>query len=168
MWLLTPIRYCVDALTEEATPRQMAAAIALGAIVGLVPKDNLTAIVLMTLLCLLRINLAAGLMSAFAFSWVGVISDPLTHQLGHWLLTRNALAPFWGSLAEMPVMLWTDFNNTIVLGSFVLGVLLFLPLYRGTQPLVVRYVPVLVARLQRFRVVRLLTGAELVDRLGRV
>jgi uncharacterized protein (TIGR03546 family) len=163
---IRPLRLLAKALTQQDSPRQVAHGVALGALVGLVPKDNLTAIALMTVLCAARLNLGAGLLSAFAFSWIGLLVDPLSHRLGLWLLQQESLAAGWTWLYNLPVVPWTRFNNTVVLGSFVIGLALYYPLLRLSEPLIARVKPRLEERLRRYRVVQALLGAEWTARVG--
>lgn len=160
VWL-TPIRFLVEALTAESSSRQIALGFALGLVIGLVPKGNLIAIALMLVLYCLRVNLAAGLSAAVMFSWVGMLIDPFTHKIGLWLLSAESLRPTWTQLYDLPLAPWTAFNNTVVLGSLVVGLAMFYPVYRLSEPLAARFGPPLQRRLQRFRIVRLLWGLEL-------
>lgn len=158
--LLKPLNLAVQALSDQSSPRQLAAGLALGMVAGLVPKGNLTAVGLMMLLLMVRVNLGAGLLSACVCSWLGVLVDPWTHRLGLWLLEHESLLPLWTALYNMPLVPWTGFNNTVVLGSLVSGSALFYPVYRLSRPPLARYAPLLRERLQRYRLVRLLRGAE--------
>lgn len=162
---LQPVRFVAEALTEESSGRQLALGFSMGMVVGLVPKGNLTAVVLMTILCASRVNLGAGLAAAFLFSWAGLVIDPLTHHLGLALLSIDALAPFYTLLSDAPLVPWTRFNNSVVLGSFVLGLCLFYPVFRFTQPLFERNLPRLTARLREFKIVQLLWGAQWASKL---
>lgn len=119
-----------DVFSENASPRQLAGGLALGMLIGLVPKDNLTAATLAVLLCVFDINLAVGLFAALAFSWIGVLIDPYADTLGYQLLTWKTAEPLWVFLAGMPVLPWTAFNNTVVLGNLVIGLVALYPVYR--------------------------------------
>ena len=167
MWhiVIRPLGFLAQALTQQDSPRQLAHGFALGALVGLVPKDNLIAAVLMTVLCAARINLGAGLLAAFAFSWIGLLADPLLHRSGLFLLEWAPLAPFWTGLYNLPVVPWTRFNNTVVLGGLAVGLAAYYPLFRLMEPLFARYKPRVEQRLRRYRVVRVLLGAEWAGRL---
>jgi uncharacterized protein (TIGR03546 family) len=167
-FLLQPVRYLARALTEECSSRQLALGFAMGLVIGLVPKGNLTAVALMTILCASRVNLAAGMLSAFLFSWIAVLTDPLTHFLGWSLLRAEFLTPLWTSLYDVPLVPWTAFNNTVVLGSLVLGLVLLYPAYRLSEPLFARYTPLVQAKLSKLKVAQLLLGAEWAGRFGRV
>ena len=165
MFLLRPFRLFARALTVDATPQQMALGMALGMLVGLVPKGNLLAAVLMIILCSLRINLAVGLMSAFVFSWASMLLDPITHQIGEFLLTHASLQSLWTLMYDASVLPWTDFNNTVVLGSFVLGLGLFGPVYLLSRPFFAVTTPRLSAWVKQFRLISLLWGGEFTGKL---
>ncbi|MBI1313721.1 TIGR03546 family protein [bacterium] len=166
MFFLKPIRFLARALVQDNTPTQMALGFALGLMIGLVPKGNLIAISLMVVLGALRVNLGIGMLTAFAVSWLDPLVDTVTHPIGQALLTSDALTSFWTELYNMPVIPWTKFNNTIVLGSFVLGAVLVLPAFLISRPLFAKYVPDLSERLGKYRLAQLLLGTELAAKLS--
>lgn len=166
MFVLRPFRLFFKALVVDATPGQMAMGLALGALVGLVPKGNLLAIGLMMLMCSLRVNLGVGLATVFATSWVGVFLDPISHRIGEFLLKNDALRPLWEAMYDTMLLPWTDFNNTVVLGSFSMGAAAFVPLYFLSKPMFGVLTPRLVTWAQRFRLVSLLWGGELTGKLA--
>ena len=166
MFVLRPFRLFFKALVIDATPSQMAMGLALGVLVGLVPKGNLLAIGLMMLMCSLRVNLGVGLATVFATSWVGVLLDPISHRIGEFLLKNESLRPLWEAMYDTMLLPWTDFNNTVVLGSFSMGAAAFVPLYFLSKPIFGVLTPRLVAWAQRFRLVSLLWGGELTGKLA--
>ena len=163
VWFLRPVRFLVQAFGSDDSPRQMAWGLAIGMMVGLLPKDNLTAAILSVILVATRVNAASGALAVLAFSWIGMWLDPVSGRVGWYLLSLPALQSFWTALAGMPVVPWTGFNNTIVLGSFVIGLWLMLPVYMTSKPLFARYQPRLTARLRKFRVYHLLMGTEVAN-----
>lgn len=165
-YLLRPFRFLAKAVTSENAPRQLAWGFALGVLIGLVPKGNLIAVALMMILGATRVNLGAGMLAAFIFSWVGMLTDPLTHRVGLAILEIESLRPFYMSLYNLPLVPWTHFNNSIVLGSLLLGIALLYPVYRLTEPQFEKYAPKLEERLKKFKVVKLLWGTEWAGRLG--
>ena len=166
MFMLRPFRLFFKALVVDATPGQMAMGLALGVLVGLVPKGNLLAIGLMVLMCSLRVNLGVGLATVFATSWIGVLLDPISHRIGEFLLKNESLRPLWEEMYDTMLLPWTDFNNTVVLGSFSMGAAAFVPLYFLSKPIFGVLTPRLVSWAQRFRLVSLLWGGELTGKLA--
>ena len=165
MFVLRPFRLFFKALIVDATPGQMAMGLALGVLVGLVPKGNLLAIGLMMLMCSLRVNLGVGLATVFATSWAGMWLDPISHRIGEFLLKSASLRPLWETMYDTMLLPWTDFNNTVVLGSFSMGAAAFVPLYFLSKPIFGVLTPRLVTWAQRFRLVSLLWGGELTGKV---
>ncbi|MCA9067358.1 MAG: TIGR03546 family protein [Planctomycetaceae bacterium] len=166
-WLvLRPLRFFARAIVDQDSVRQLALGFALGMVVGLVPKGNLIAISLMMIVGASKVNLGTSMMGAFVFSWVGMLIDPISHEVGLWLLTQESLSGFWTWLYNQPIVPWTRFNNTVVLGSFVLGWALFYPVYRITKSRLTVWQPKLAERFQKFKLTQILLGAEYASKLG--
>jgi uncharacterized protein (TIGR03546 family) len=106
-WLLRPGRTLVRTLTCADSARQIALGCALGMMVGLVPKGNLIALALGVLLLASRANLGAGALAAFAFTWLGLLVDPISHRIGLGLLQFGPLRPMWTWLYNLPAAPWT-------------------------------------------------------------
>lgn len=158
--VVRPVRQLVEALTNEDAPQQIALGVALGMLVGLVPKGNLTAVVLMAVALSLRANLAAVVGSAGLFTAFGAWVDPLAHDLGWRVLTRPSLQPMGAWLYDLPLFPWTGLNNTVVLGSLLLGLVLFWPVYYVVWHGCRRARPWLAARLAKYRVPQALLLVE--------
>lgn len=164
LFFLSPLRFLAKALTAEESPKQLAAGFGLGLVLGLVPKSNLAAQVLALLFFSTRANVGAMLLSAFLFSWLALATDHLAHPIGLALLNADALAPLWTFLYDLPVVPWTRFNNSVVLGSLVLGAALAYPAYRLSEPRFAKYQPKIAEKLKKYRAVQLLLGAEMTER----
>jgi uncharacterized protein (TIGR03546 family) len=159
--LIRPLRVVVRLFTAAGTPRQLAFGFALGMLIGLVPKGNLIAVGLTVILLASRANLGTGMIAAVLFSWVGMLADPLTHRTGEAFLRNPSLQPMWARLYDMPLGPWIGFNNTVVLGSLLLGLWLFYPVYRLGEMLFSRYQPSVVQWLAKYRIGQLLLGTEI-------
>ena len=53
----------------------------------------------------------------------------MTDKIGYFILTLGSLKGFFTELYNMPIVPWTSFNNTVVMGGIILSIILFLPLY---------------------------------------
>jgi len=116
-------------LHSDDTPGQVAAGLALGAILGLTPLLNLHNVVVLILIIMLRVSFSGALLGWLVFTPLGFAFDPLFDALGHRLLLETpALNGVWTTLYNTPVVPLTNFNNTVVLGSLAVAVGLFLPL----------------------------------------
>lgn len=165
-FFMRPLRFFARAIIAQDSSRQLALGFALGMVVGMVPKGNLLAVLLMVLVAGSKVNLGTAMLGAFLFSWLGVLTDPVSHQVGLGLLSNESLAGFWTWLYNLPVVPWTRFNNTVVLGSFLLGLSLFYPIYRLAEPHFAHWQPKLAERFRKYKLTKVLFGAEYAGKLG--
>jgi uncharacterized protein (TIGR03546 family) len=154
------LRSIVSVFTGAGSPRQLAFGIALGAMIGLVPKGNLTAAALSMLLLSLRVNLVAGAAAALAFSWAGAWTDPLAHRIGSTILAYPWVQPIGACLCDLPVVPWMALNNTVVLGNLILGLVLFYPVYWLSYVFFEKHRDRLAQKLQQYKVAVVLEKAE--------
>ena len=91
--------------------------------------------------------------------------DPLLHPIGAFLLNLGALRGLWTWLYNLPIVPWTQFNNTVVLGGFFLGVILIWPIYKAMIPAFEAYSEKIGAKLRKFKIVQLLLGADIASKV---
>jgi uncharacterized protein (TIGR03546 family) len=141
-------------LNAEATPRQIAGGVTLGMIIGLTPTFSLHNVVVVFLILVIKVNLTAAILSMFAFDLVGFALDPLSDWLGYAILTSTTLRPVWIEAYNASIIPFTRFNNTVLMGSFVISLILLYPVFLSTQYGVVRYRTDLAAKFQQWRIVK--------------
>lgn len=111
------------------TSRQLALGVAIGMIIGLIPKDSLLPYAMLLIGILSRANLLSLGLSAVFFSWISPLLDPILHRLGHWALTYDPFQATWSWLYQVPLMPWTRFDNTVVMGALLGGLALSIPVH---------------------------------------
>ena len=163
MLLLKLLQSLVKALNSEGTPRQVAAGIALGSALGLTPIANVHNLVIILAAMLLNVSFAGFSLGWALFVPVGFALDPLFDAIGRALLGAPALKGLWTSLYNMPVVPFTRFNNSVVLGSFVFWVVAFLPIYLLGTWGVTRYRAHVYERLKRTRFFQAVSASSVVQ-----
>ena len=161
MLFLKLIQSIISTLNSEGTPRQIAAGFALGAALGLTPLVNVHNLVIFALACLLNVSFGAFLLGWTVFVPLGFVLDPLFHPIGLALLQAPGLTGFWTALANTPGVPLTNFNNSVVLGSFVGWLVLWLPIYFLSSWLVVRYRVHVYERLKKMRIFQAIGASKL-------
>jgi uncharacterized protein (TIGR03546 family) len=161
MLFLKLLQQLVKALNSDGTPGQVAAGTALGAVFGLTPLMNLHNLVLFGLALILNVSLPGVFLGWMVFVPAGFALDPLFNALGSALLGAAALQPLWTALYNVPVVPFTNFNNSVVLGSFVFWALTWVPFYFLWKWVVTRYRAVVLERLRKTRVFHLVTASKL-------
>lgn len=159
--LIRPVRLLAGVLKAHVSPKQLALGVAMGMLLGLIPKGNLIAIALTTALFASRVHLGSAVVASIAFSWIGAWLDPISDGLGNLVLTWGPLQPLFARLYELPLVPWTKFNNTVVCGSMILGLLVFYPVYRASRWGFERYAPAASEKLKRYHLYHVLFGTDL-------
>lgn len=150
------------ALRSNQSPKQLAWGFVLGMIIGLTPLANLHNLVVLFLIIIININAAMAIAAFILFSLFAYLLDPLFHSLGYWLLVDlEGLRPLWLFVSTTPGLAWANLNNTVVLGSLVVALLLIVPMYFFTKWWVRQYREKIDARLQKWKVFQILKGSKL-------
>jgi uncharacterized protein (TIGR03546 family) len=126
---VTWIAKLVAALNSNTRPRQIAAAISFALLLALIPKANLLWVVLFIITFFLKINQAIELVFLAIFDLAALFLDPLLHLLGYAVLTLPSLQELFTALYNIPILYFFKFNNTVVMGGFLAGLALFIPVY---------------------------------------
>ncbi len=115
------------------TPHQLGLGMAFGIVVGLIPKDSLLPYVIGVIAILSTANLLSFGIGVIVAHVISPALDHLTHLIGSWFLTFSPLESVWATLSEIPLLGWTRFNNSVVMGTLILGALLAVPTYTMTR-----------------------------------
>ena len=151
----------ISALNSEVSPRQVAAGFAFGVTIGLVPVRGLLPYFLTLVSLLININLAAVALSAGLFKIISFFLDPLANKIGFYFLTLPSLKSIYTQFYNMPLLPYTRFNNTIVFGSVVLGLLCFVPVYLISKAGIVKYRANLKDKFLKLKIVQILKASSL-------
>jgi uncharacterized protein (TIGR03546 family) len=144
----------IVALNANTRPAQIGAGAAFGLLLALVPGGNLLWIALFVVAFLIKMNLAAMFLLLGIFRLVVPFAEP-------------ALAPAFTALRNAPVVPWTRFSDTVVMGGFVAGLVLWVPVCLGFIALVKAYRAKLRERIARSRFVKAIAKVPLFATLGK-
>jgi uncharacterized protein (TIGR03546 family) len=151
-------------LRSGQTPRQIAGGFALGSLVGLSPTLTLQGLAIWFIILVLDVNLSAAILAFGLFSLIAFAFDPLFHSLGYFLLVDiEALKGVWTALYNAPIAPLTRFNNTVVLGSLVGALLLFVPVYTAMKRFVIAYRGRLHARVEQWKLYKIVSKSFIVQ-----
>lgn len=159
----------IKILRDGQTPRQIAGGFALGSLVGLSPSLTLQGLTVWLVILILDVNLTAAMLAFTLFSLIAFLLDPIFHHLGYVLLVDiTPLKGLWTMLYNAPLAPLTRFNNTVVLGSFLTGLLLLVPVHLGMSRLVVSYRSTIGRRVEQWKVYQILSKSSLVQWYKRI
>ncbi len=117
-------------LRSDDSPNQIALGFALGMILGLTPFWTLHNMLVILILIVFNVNLGSALFAFALFSGLAYLLDPVFHSFGYFLLVDvHGLHGLWTALYQFPIIALSRYNNTVVMGSFVISLILFLPIF---------------------------------------
>jgi uncharacterized protein (TIGR03546 family) len=162
MFFLQQLFRLINILNKDATPPAIAGGMALGAVMGITPLLSLHNFVIFIVILMIRVNVTAALFSMGIFTLISYMLDPLFNSIGYALLVEaEGLTPFWTRLYNTPFVPWTQFNNTLTLGSLVFSVAAFWPLYFLLKWGVVKYRSRVMVYLQNTKVVKAIKASKI-------
>ncbi len=141
----------VRVISSEVSPMQISLGFALSMIIGLTPLWSVHNLLVIFILLILRVNLGAFMMGWAFFTGLAYLFDPWFHDLGSYVLHLPVLNAQWTDMYNSPFWRITRFNNTIVMGSLVASLALFIPLVIILNILVRQYRTNVVAYLNQKR-----------------
>jgi len=114
-------------LNSDTDPLQISLALGFAMIMGFTPLFNLHNLLVLFLILTLRINFSSFFLGLLVFSGTAYLLDPIFHKLGLMILTFPLLKETWTELYNMTIFRIENFNNSIVMGSLLLSLVLFIP-----------------------------------------
>lgn len=151
----------IKVLNSETRPGQISLALAFSMIAGFTPLFSLHNLVVLLLVLVIRTNLATFLVGLTLFSGLAYLLDPLFHEIGQLVLNYESLNQLWTSFYNSTVWRLARFNNTIVMGSLLFCLVLFIPFVLLSNVLIVKYRTSLLQWVNKLRFMKILKGTKL-------
>lgn len=144
--ILKQIFAFIKLLNSDTGNISLAAGMTCGFILGMTPTLSLHSLLIFMILFLFRIQIGAAMVTAFFFKFVAFLLDPLFHSAGSAVLEMESLKPLFTTLFNMPLVPYTRFNNSIVMGSAVITFLLAPLVFVLSQWFIIKYRETVLAR----------------------
>ncbi|MDH4121234.1 MAG: TIGR03546 family protein [Deltaproteobacteria bacterium] len=171
--LLKSLAKVLKVLKDGATPNQIAGGVALGFVLGMTPGWPLQMLLILFITLLLNVNLTMAGVATLLGATMGLLLDPLINMFGRILLQDlTAFKGLYTAMYNNPFLMLTRFNNTVVMGSLVVSLLLAAPVFFLSRRGVVVYRKKYLPKMDKFKVIQLLKGSKLyglyvrLDRMG--
>ena len=136
----------IKLLNSDTGTISLAMGLTCGFILGMTPTLSLHSLLIFLVLFFFRIQIGAALLAAFFFQFVAFLLDPAFDAVGSKVLDIESLQAFYTTLYNMPIIPFTRFNNTIVMGSAVITFALSPLVFILSRYLIVKYRQTILAR----------------------
>jgi uncharacterized protein (TIGR03546 family) len=137
--MIKGIARLIVALNANTRPGEIAAGAAFGLLLALVPGGNLLWSVLFILTFFLKINMAMELLLLGLLRLAAPLADSGLDALGYAVLSLAGLRGLFIWVQGLPFAPWTRFNDTVVMGGLLSGILLWVPVFLAVRLLVNLY-----------------------------
>lgn len=121
--IIKQILNLIRLLHSENGPNQIAVGLTFGVFLGFSPFLSLQTLLILFILLIFRVQFGMATLAAFFFKFIAYLIDPLADRLGRWALELPSLRDLWTQLYNMPLVPYTRFNNSIVMGSFIFALI---------------------------------------------
>ena len=158
--ILKLIQSIIRTLHSDGTPDQVAAGIALGSVLGLTPLLNPHNLLIFSLIVILNVSFGGAMLGWALFVPLGFILDPVFHRIGLALLESPGLRPLWTAWYNTPLVPYSNFNNTVVLGSVVGWLVLAVPIFFAARHGVARYRATIGERVRQSKLYKAVTASQ--------
>lgn len=138
----------IKLLNSDTGNISLALGMTCGFILGMTPVLSLHSLLIFLILFFFRIQIGAALVTAFFFKFVAYLLDPVFHAVGSKVLEIESLQGIYTQLYNMPIIPYTRFNNSIVMGSAVVTFALSPLVYILSSIFIAKYREVVVGRLK--------------------
>lgn len=150
--LLKQLFSFIKLLNSDTGNISLALGMTCGFILGMTPTLSLHSLLIFLVLFFFRIQVGAALIAAFFFKFVAFLLDPVFHSIGSKVLEIDSLQSIYTSLYNMPLLPFTRFNNSIVMGSAVITFALSPIVFLLSQYFIIKYRVVVLARFKETKV----------------
>lgn len=164
MFILKILGKLIKALKSGESPSQMGWGFSFGTMLGFIPGNTLFTVIIFFILFIFKVNFASAMLAFAIYSLIAYLLDPFFHQIGFIVLTQiSFLKPFWTTLYNLPIAPLSRFNNTVVMGSLICSIILFIPHYLFFRRFVINYRETWNTQIAKWKIVKMLKGSNLVQ-----
>ena len=160
--MLNQLLKFIAALNSGTKPEELALAsvIAMFAAFTLTPFNFLF---YLFLILILNANTSMFFLMMLFFKAISLAIDPACDIAGYAALTAPPLAALFKNLSGLPVAPFTRFNNTLIMGGFMIAIIAAAPVWLGTRAFILYYRNNLQEKIEKAKIVKVLNLGGLID-----
>ena len=134
-WIISTIA----ALSSNKKTGELAAGVAFGLLLAFIPANNLLWPIILILTMLIKVHQGMEFIWLAIFKLLVPLIDWPLHNLGYAVLNISFLEKFFTWVNNIPLLPFTRFNNTLVMGGIVAGILFWAPAFFLFKFLITKY-----------------------------
>jgi uncharacterized protein (TIGR03546 family) len=159
--MLTMIARLLKVLNSETEPEQISLALCFAMIAGLTPLFSLHNLFILLIVLIIRLNISSFILGLLFFSGIAYLLDPLFHLIGFKALTAEPIETLWTSLYNITLFRLANINNSVVIGSLLFSLILFIPVFILSKLAIIKYRANVLEWVQKTRIMQILKANKL-------
>ena len=159
--LLKQIFGLLKLLNSDTGVNQIAMGVVCGLILAFAPTFSIQTIFVIFIIFFFRIQIGAAFIAMFFFAIPALLLDPLFHIIGSYFLEIVALKGVYTFLYNAPIIPFTKFNNSIVMGALISSFFLSPFVFLGTKKLIIKYRVVVLEKIKQTKFFKALKATSL-------
>lgn len=163
--MLSKIVKLFSAFNANVNPAEIAHAFSFGILLGFLPKNNLLWYLIFVFLLFIRINKPMFLIMTLIGSAFATAFDPLFDTIGCAVLQIDCLQGVFYKLVEIPFVAFTKFNNSVVIGALITGIVLYVPVFFAGLGLVALWRKMLTPMLRESKIFKAFCNLPLISKI---
>ena len=152
--MLKPLGKFIVALNGNVKKTEIAAGVAWGVLLGLIPAGNFFWIVIFLVSFLFKNNFASKILTFTILKLLSPFIVLFVDGVGWQVLHFESFQGFFTALYNMPFVPFTKFNNTLVMGGLTAGAALWLPVFFAFLPLISLYRKYLAPKIRNSKIIK--------------
>lgn len=164
--MLKPVVNLLKALNSNSNPNQIASAVCCGMMLGVMPKTNVTWYILTVFFLFFRNKKPALVISTLLFSFLAPHLDSVFDTVGYYILTIPSLKSFYRFFFDIPFITFTHLDHTIVIGSLIISLILFIPMFFIIKLFVKLWRTKLTPIIRKTKLMTVISKLPLVQKIG--
>lgn len=153
------------ALNQNSNPSEIANAVCCGMILGFMPKNNALWYIIAIFCFFLRIQKGSYIISTFLFSLLSPCLDFWFDFFGYFILKLDFMQPVFVALMKIPLIGYTKFYNSIVMGSLLTSLILYIPMFFFVKFLIQLWRSYLVPVVRKTKLVKIVSKIPLIKKV---
>jgi uncharacterized protein (TIGR03546 family) len=153
----------ISILNSKTKPEELAMGVVFGMFAGFLMGAPLNLIVIFLILVVINANISMFLFSMLIFKLLAFGVDIAGDKLGYAVLTTGFMKTAGKAMLSMPLVPFTKFNYTVIMGDLIIGIVLIPFLWIGTIKFVDYYRTHIQAKVDKFKVVKMIKMSGFYD-----
>ncbi len=158
--MLNQLMQLISILNSKTKPGELALGVVMGMYAGFLSGAPLDLVIIFMLLVIFNANITMFIFSMAAFKLLAFGVDIAGDKLGYAVLTIGAVKKAGVVLMSLPVIPFTKFNYTVIMGDFLIAVALTPFVWFGTVKSVPFYRDHIMEKVDKFKVVKMIKASN--------